>query len=279
MLRASSVHGGALGAEVGTGRAVFVAPPAVVEGDGVSAGTANGHSALRHLRRQVVDPTLRGRLTPNFELGCKRILLSNDWYPALSAPNVKVVDRGVRELRTSSVVTTDGLEHAADVIIFGTGFHVTDPPISARLRGRDGRTLAESWNGSPRTYLGITMTNFPNLFRLGGPGSATGHNSHVFQEESQIAYVMDALLLMRMRGITSIEVRPEEQRAYTERHKQLLAKTVWSIGGCKSWYQDAGGVASVNWPAPTLAYRHATRRFDPAPYELRTATSVTPSLI
>ena len=227
--------------------------------------------ALHHLRKQVADPALRERLTPDFELGCKRILISNDWYPAVSAPNVEVVSAGVREVRADSVVTTDGRELPADVIIFGTGFHVTDPPIAAHLRGRDGRTLAECWNGSPRTYLGVTVTNFPNLFRLGGAGSATGHNSHVFQEECQVAYAMDALRLMRARGITSIEARAEEQRAYTEQFTARLAGTVWSVGGCKSWYQDASGVASVTWPAPTREYRRATRRFDPAPYALRTA--------
>ena len=115
------------------------------------------------------------------------------------------------------------------------------------------------------------MTNFPNLFRLGGPGSATGHNSHVFQEESQVAYAMDALRLMRARGITSVEVRAEEQRAYVGQHTARLAGTVWSVGGCTNLYQGADGVASVNWPAPTFEYRRATRRFDPAPYQLRTA--------
>ena len=230
--------------------------------------------ALHQLRRQVADPTLRRRLTPNFELGCKRILLSNDWYPAVSASNVEVVDAGVKEVRAHSVVTTDNHEHPADVIIFGTGFHVTDPPIAANLRGHDGRTLAECWDGSPRTYLGVAITNFPNLFRLGGAGSATGHNSHVFQEECQVAYAMEALHVMRSRGISSIEVRAADQCSYTQRHTELLADTVWSVGGCKNWYQDASGVASVNWPAPTLAYRRATRRFDPGPYELRTAAPV-----
>ncbi|WP_406430396.1 NAD(P)/FAD-dependent oxidoreductase [Streptomyces sp. NBC_01589] len=229
--------------------------------------------ALYHLRRQVTDPALRERLTPDWELGCKRILISNDWYPALSAPNVEVVSSGVREVRADSVVTTDGREHPADVIIFGTGFHVSDPPIAEQLRGRDGRTLAECWNGSPHTYLGVTVTNFPNLFRLGGAGSATGHNSHVFQEECQVVYVMDALRQMRARDITSIEVRAADQRAYIEQHTARLAGTVWSVGGCKSWYQDATGVASGNWHASTLEYRRATRRFDPAPYELRTATT------
>lgn len=228
-------------------------------------------AALRHLTRQVADSALRERLTPNYALGCKRILTSNNWYPAVSAPNVEVVNAGVREVRTASVVTSDGGEHPADVIIFGTGFSVTAPAIATRLRGRDGRTLSESWNGTPHTYLGVTVTNFPNLFRLGGAGSATGHNSHVFQEECQVAYMMDALRLMRSRGITSIEVRADEQRAYTRRYTSQLARTVWSTGGCTSWYQDADGVASTNWPAATLAYRRAVRHFDPAPYELRTA--------
>ena len=120
--------------------------------------------ALHHLRSQVANPKLRQRLTPNFELGCKRILLSNDWYPTVSAPNVEVVDGGVRELRPDSVVTTDGREHPADVIIFGTGFHVADPPIAENLRGRDGRTLAECWDGSPRTYLGVAVRIFPICF-------------------------------------------------------------------------------------------------------------------
>ena len=228
-------------------------------------------AALHHLRRQVADPGLRQRLTPCFELGCKRILISSDWYPAVSAPNVEVVSAGVREVRVHSVVTTDGREHPADVIIFGTGFHVTDPPIAGHLRGRDGRTLAECWNGSPRTYLGVTITNFPNLFRLGGAGSATGHNSHVFQEECQVRYAMDALRLMHARDIISVEVRAEQQRAYVEQHAARLAATVWSVGGCRSFYQGADGVASVNWPAPTREYQRATRRFDPAPYALRTA--------
>ena len=234
-------------------------------------------AVLLHMRRQVADPALRERLTPNWELGCKRILISNDWYPALSAPNVDLVSAGVREVRAHSVVTTDGREHPADVIVFGTGFHVTDPPIAEHLRGRDGRTLAACWNGSPHTYLGVTVTNFPNLFRLGGAGSATGHNSHVFQEECQVAYAMDALRLMSARGITSVEVRVEEQRAYVEQHTARLAGTVWSVGGCESFYQGADGVASLNWPAETWKYRRATRRFDPAPYELRTAATVAPA--
>jgi cation diffusion facilitator CzcD-associated flavoprotein CzcO len=233
--------------------------------------------ALSHLRRQVADPILRQRLTPDFELGCKRILISNDWYPAVSAPNVEVVSADVLDVRPRSVVTADGREHPADVIIFGTGFRVVDPPIAEHLRGRDGRTLAECWNGRPHTYLGVTVTNFPNLFRLGGAGSTTGHNSHVFQEECQVAYAMDALRMMRSRCIASIEVRADEQRAYMKQFTARLAGTVWSVGGCKSWYEDADGLASVTWPASTREYRRATRRFDPAPYTLRTATAVAPA--
>ena len=121
------------------------------------------------------------------------------------------------------------------------------------------------------------MTNFPNLFRLGGAGSATGHNSHVFQEECQVAYLIDALALMRSHGITSIEVRAEEQNAYMAQTTAKLADTVWSVGGCNSFYLDAAGEASVNWPGPTRQYRRATRRFDPAPYQLHTLAATVPT--
>ncbi|MBR7835146.1 MULTISPECIES: flavin-containing monooxygenase [Actinospica] len=234
-------------------------------------------AALHHLRRQVPDPALRAQLTPDFELGCKRILISNDWYPALTQPNVEVVSSGVREVRETSVVTADGREHPADVIIFGTGFHVNDAPMAGRLRGRDGRTLAEYWNGRPRAYLGVTTSNFPNLFRLGCAGSATGHNSHVFQEECQVAYAMDALRLMRSRAIAAVEVRAEAQEAYVETYTARLGRTVWAVGGCNSWYQGADGIPWSNWPASTREYRRATRRFDPAPYELRTAPAIVPA--
>ena len=187
-----------------------------------------------------------------------------------------MVSGGVREVRAGSVVTSDGREHPAEVIIFGTGFHVTDPPIAdapARTRRAD---LAECWNGTPHTYLGVTVTNFPNLFRLGGAGSATGHNSHVFHEECQVAYAMDALRLMRSRGIASVEVRAAEQRASTRR----TTRRGWRAQSGRSAAARAGTRTPTAWPrssapASTREYRRAVRRFDPAPYALRTTAAAT----
>ena len=152
------------------------------------------------IRTQVRDPELRERLTPDYAFGCKRMLLSNEWYPALDSPNVELVSQGVEEVRERSLVAADGSEHAADTIVFATGFTPTDPPIARRLRGRDGRTLSETWQGSPQSYLATTVAGFPNLFLLYGPNSNLGHNSIVYMLESQMNYVMGALRAMRERG-------------------------------------------------------------------------------
>ncbi len=226
--------------------------------------------ALAHLRRQVKDPALRERLTPDYEIGCKRILISNTWYPAITRPNVDIVG-GVTEIRPHTIVTADGAEHAVDAIILGTGFHVADAPAATLLHGRDGRSLAEVWGDRPSAYRGTTVAGFPNLFRLGGVGTATGHNSHVFQEESQLAYVLDALRTMRERGVDSIDVRPDAQRAYDAHVGRRVRETVWAVGGCDSWYLDGSGHASVVWPGPSTAFRRTTRRFDAEAYHLRTA--------
>ncbi len=226
--------------------------------------------ALAHLHRQVRDPELRARLTPDYAIGCKRILISNTWYPAITQPNVEIA-AGVREIRPHAIVTDDGVEHEVDAILLGTGFHVADAPIAELVHGRDGRTLAEVWGDHPSAYRGTTVSGFPNMFRLGGVGTATGHNSHVFQEESQLVYVLDALRTMRERGAGSIDVLPAAQAAYNEHVGRSVRDTVWAVGGCKSWYLDASGHASVVWPGSTVKFRRTTSRFDPQAYELRPA--------
>ena len=152
---------------------------------------------MMHMRKQIKDPELRRKLTPDYSIGCKRILPTNEWYPALAKPNVEVVAGGLTEVRPRSVVAEDGSEREVDTIIFGTGFHVTDVPIADRVTGRDGRTLAETWNGSMQAYKGTTVAGFPNLFFLVGPNTGLGHTSIVFIIESQIAYVLDALRTMQ----------------------------------------------------------------------------------
>jgi len=220
--------------------------------------------ARRHLRRQVPDPELRRRLTPSYTIGCKRILLSNDYYRAVSRPNVELVTDGIAEVREHSIVTRDGAEREVDTIILGTGFHVTDSPTMRRVRGRDGVSLAESWRLGMSAYLGTSIAGFPNLFMLVGPNTGLGHNSIVLMIESQLAYISDALRHMAESGATSVEVRPEVQSAFENEVQARMPRTVWSSGGCASWYLDARGNNTTLWPGSTWGYRLRTRRFDPA---------------
>ena len=215
------------------------------------------------------DPELRAKLTPHYELGCKRILPTDEWYPALQQPNVELVTDGIREIRPHSIVSADGTEREVDTIIFGTGFHVTDIPIAERVRGRDGRTLAETWDGSPSAYKGAAVAGFPNLFFLVGPNTGLGHNSIVFMIESQISYVAGALKAMRRRGAAVLDVRPEAQAAYNAEHRRANDEgTVWVSGGCSSYYIDRNGRNSTIWPTFTWPFRRRTREFDEAAYAL-----------
>jgi cation diffusion facilitator CzcD-associated flavoprotein CzcO len=225
--------------------------------------------ALRHLRHQVRDPELRRKLTPTYRMGCKRVLISNDYLPALGRDNVELVTDAIREVRERSIVSADGTEREVDTIIFGTGFHVTDMPAAERVRGRDGRTLAEAWDGSPQAHMGAMVAGCPNLFFLVGPNTGLGHNSIVFMIESQCNYVVDALRLMQDRGAAELDVRPEAQAAYNARLQEQMRGTVWTSGGCASWYLDARGRNTTLWPTFTWPFRERTRRLDPAHYELR----------
>jgi cation diffusion facilitator CzcD-associated flavoprotein CzcO len=221
---------------------------------------------MMHMRRQVKDPELRRKLTPDYRIGCKRILPTNEWYPALAQPNVEVVTGGLTEVRPNSVVAEDGTEREVDTIIFGTGFHVTDVPIADRVRGRDGRTLAETWEGSMQAYKGTTVAGYPNLFFLVGPNTGLGHTSIVFIIESQIAYVLDALRTMRRRGTRTVEVLEEAQRAYNAELDRMTEGTVWVSGGCTSYYIDRNGHNSALWPTYTWPFRRRLREFDAVAY-------------
>jgi cation diffusion facilitator CzcD-associated flavoprotein CzcO len=225
--------------------------------------------AREHLATQVADPELRAKLTPHYQMGCKRILLSDDFYPAVSQPNVEVVTERVREVTAHSVVAEDGSERPVDTIILATGFRVTDMPAAAHIRGRKARTLTEVWSAGPRAYLGTTVSGFPNLFLLIGPNTGLGHTSMIYMIESQLAYILDCLRLMRQHGIQAIEPRAEVQAAYNEEIQWRMQGTVWT-SGCASWYLDAGGVNSTLWPGFTAEYRWRTHRFDSANY-LQTA--------
>ena len=170
--------------------------------------------ARAHIERQVADPGLRAKLIPDYRLGCKRVLGSDTWYPALTRDNVNVVTAGIAEVTPDGIVADDAIHHPVDTIIFGTGFQVTDVPVSHRIRGRGGELLADRWQGSPRAHLGIGVTGYPNLFMLLGPNTGLGHNSVLLMIEAQIAYLRRALRYRREHGLATLEPTAEAQAAY-----------------------------------------------------------------
>ncbi|WP_205698769.1 NAD(P)/FAD-dependent oxidoreductase [Conexibacter sp. SYSU D00693] len=220
---------------------------------------------------QVRDPELRRRLQPDFEVGCKRILMSNTWYSTLAKPNVDVVTERIERITPTGLRTADGVDHHVDAIVLGTGFHIFDAEIAHRVHGRDGRSLAEAWGDQPRVFRGTTVAGFPNMFRFASVGSGLGHGSMVWQMEAQAAYVVDALRTLDERGMASAEVRADAVDAYFDDVLEGLRTSVWMGGGCRSWYQDASGAPTVLWPKSMTEYRRMTRRFDAESYELRPA--------
>ena len=221
-------------------------------------------AALAYLKKQVPDPELRERLKPSFTLGCKRVLLSDDYYPALTQPNVEVVTAGIREITERGIVDADGNTHELDSIVYATGFHVNDPPFAERVRGRGGRTLAEVWAGSPEAFLGTTVAGFPNLFLMTGPNTGLGHNSMIIMIEAQLELIRGALEQLRGGGV-SLEPRAAAQARWIEQVRRGNEGTVWTAGGCSSWYLDENGINSTLWPWTTYAYARRAH-FDPQDY-------------
>lgn len=225
-----------------------------------SAMSTTAALARRLLARQVPDEELRARLTPDYEIGCKRLLISSNWYPTLSREHVDVRPGPVREVTADAVIGADGVPVPADVIVYGTGFDAQNTVTRMRIVGRDGIELADAWENGHEAYLGTTVAGFPNFFVMAGPNTGLGHNSQIFMIEAQARYVVDCLRGLRRRGAASMEVRAEVQREYTEWLQGRLAATVWQSGGCRSWYQDAKtGRNTILWPDTTIAFWRRTR--------------------
>ncbi len=222
--------------------------------------------ASRHMKRAVKSPALRGKLTPSYKIGCKRILISNDFFPAVAKANVEVVTEGIREITPRGVVTADGIERHVDAIIYGTGFQVTDMPHADNVYGRAGKRLADEWNGSPKVYLGTSVSGFPNLFFLLGPNTGLGHNSVVLMIEAQIAYILSALRYMRRTASATVEPKLEVQRAYDSELQRRTRGTVWVEGGCQSWYLDKTGRNSTLWPSSVPAFKRRIGTFKSKEY-------------
>ncbi|MER5373689.1 NAD(P)/FAD-dependent oxidoreductase [Streptomyces sp. NPDC002553] len=234
--------------------------------------------ARGNMARAVKDPALRARLTPDYRIGCKRILLSSEYYPALTRPNVDLVAAGLREVRGSTLVAADGSEAEADAIVFGTGFHVTDMPIADRVVGADGRTLAESWKGGMESLRGASAAGFPNWMTIIGPNTGLGNSSMILMIESQLNYMADFLRQLDVLGgpgvHAALDARPSAVHAWNRRVQDRMRRTVWNTGGCTSWYLDAEGRNTTIWPGTTSEFRRATRRVDLAEYEVLRTSSV-----
>ncbi|MES2318153.1 MAG: NAD(P)/FAD-dependent oxidoreductase [Pseudomonadota bacterium] len=214
--------------------------------------------ATRHMHKQVADPVLRAKLTPDYALGCKRVLLMNSYYPALARANVDVIADPIAQVRAHSIVTAGGQEREVDAIVLATGFDVEHSLHVGQVRGRGGKLLfAEDKEG----YKGCAVAGFPNYFLITGPNTGLGHNSMIYMIESGVAYVLDAVQSIRAGKLHSVEVKEDVQRAYNARLQQRMRRTVWSTG-CKSWYLDQDGKNFTLWPGFTFAYRRQTRRFD-----------------
>lgn len=223
--------------------------------------------ALKYLKKSVPDRALREKLTPHYTMGCKRILLSNDYHRAIQRPNVELVTEGIAAVTDRGVLTKDGKERPLDALVLATGFHAADAVAPFTVRGRGGRDLNDAWRDGAEAYLGTTVSGFPNLFLIVGPNTGLGHSSMVFMIESQIAYIHGALRALDARHLRLLDVRRDAQERYNQRLQGRLANTVWS-SGCSSWYQAKNGRNTTLWPGFTFEFRMRTRRFDPRDYEL-----------
>ncbi|ANH36850.1 4-hydroxyacetophenone monooxygenase [Nocardioides dokdonensis FR1436] len=224
-------------------------------------------AALANLRDAVSDPQLRERLTPTFELGCKRVLISNTYYPAVAADNVELVTDPITRVSSNAVVTADGTERPVDVLVVATGFTATDLPFAHHVRGRTGRTVADRWAETGMSaYKGTTVPEFPNLFVLVGPNTGLGHSSMVLMIEAQVGYLRDAIATMRTHRYATVEPTEQATAVFNDDLQHRMRRTVWSTGGCASWYLDEHGRNTTLWPRTTVTFRRQLARFDVAAY-------------
>ena len=223
--------------------------------------------ARRHIEAQVADPELRRALVPDYPIGARRALISDDYYPALQRANVELVTSPIERIVADGVVTRDGRRHPAQVLIFATGFESTSFLAPIKIEGLGGRRLDEAWKDGAEAYLGLAVPGFPNFFLMYGPNTNLGHNSIVFMIECQSRYIVDALRQMAERGLHSIELREDVMRTFQARLERALAKTVWARTD-HSWYKTRSGRITNNWSGTTISYWWKTRRAKLAAYRL-----------
>lgn len=220
----------------------------------------------KNLRRHIKDPALREKLTPKYEIGCKRVLPSNLFYPALARPNVSLVAAALDRVEGKTLYGADGSVHEVDVVVCATGFDIVDEPVPFELTGRGGVDLRKLWATRAEAYLGTTIAGFPNLFLITGPNTGLGTTSMIFMMESQFAYITDAMKAMHRDQLRWVDVRPEVQVAFNAEMQRRAEGTTW-LSGCKSWYLNREGKNVGLWPSYTFEYRWRTRRFDVGRYQ------------
>jgi len=230
--------------------------------------------ALGHLRAQVDDAQLRAKLTPHYEIGCKRVLISSEYYPALTLPHVSLEASALAAIDRDTLVMANGARHHADVVIFATGFHAAEQPYAKAVTGRDGETLAQHWSTGMTGFASTTVHGFPNLFIINGPNAAVGHNSAIYMIETQIDYVLGALQHQRSNGDAPLEVTARAEREYVAMVDARSASTVWMTGRCESWYLDPrSGRLTLIWPDFAFAFRALNGSFTADSYEPEASTA------
>jgi cation diffusion facilitator CzcD-associated flavoprotein CzcO len=224
--------------------------------------------AERYLKQTVGDEKLRQKLTPNYVMGCKRVLISNDYYPALTRSNVQVITEGIKEVNATGVLTKDGKQHDADAIVIATGFQAAENVIPFGVKGRGGKELNETWREGAEAYLGTNVSGYPNFFLVVGPNVGLGHSSMILMIEAQVNLIMESLKALKEKGAKFIDLKPEVQREYNREIQDKLLRSVWQTGGCVSWYQMRNGKNVTSWPGYTFTFMNRTRKFEADKYEI-----------
>jgi cation diffusion facilitator CzcD-associated flavoprotein CzcO len=228
-------------------------------------------AALKHIRTQLKDPKLQAAVTPDFTIGCKRIILSSTLYPALARPNVSLHPKadGVAEINERGILTAQGQQLDLDLIVYSTGYDATDGVISYPVVGKGGKTVQDIWAEYPRAYLGTCMPGFPNLFVVTGPNTGIGHTSAIFVIEAQMEYIRRAIDAVQKKGAKAIEVKPEAEADYTDMIHREMKQTVWQSGGCNSWYKSKSGHVVAMFPGFSFSFRQMAKAFKPAHHTIR----------
>ncbi len=224
--------------------------------------------ATRHINAVIKDETLRKKVTPAYKVGCKRILLSNEYYQAITRTNVEVITDGIKEVTADGIVTATGEERKMDAIILATGFHAADGVVPFAIKGTNGLDLNEAWRNGAEAYLGTSVSGFPNLFLIVGPNTGLGHSSMILMIEAQVHYAMEAIRQMKLNKWKAVDVKPEVQKSYNADIQEQLSHTIWQTGGCVSWYQDRNGKNVTLWPGHTFTFMKRTKNFEPDKYIL-----------